>query len=331
MKVLITGGSGYLGSVLAADLASAGYQVVCLDVSPMPRGWEFWCPASGNVEFVQGSVCDLSVVSRLVHDAQAIVHAAFLVGGPACDRHPVEARELAIHGTEAVLTAAGRKPVMFVSSDAVYGNSAQGICREDFPCKPASLYGQLKLECEDMIRAAGGHGIIRLPSHFGLSPSMRSDLLVHWLILQVLAKGEIMLHEPEVTRTLIHVKDSAAALRHILEHVEQASGGIFNVGGGAWKKAEIAHLVAEALDGRVVLPAESTKSDTDKRDFTLDCSRIMSLGWCARFDLKQGLLSLRDYINATLTATPRTHSTTVPVTNRRASPWGIRIPASVND
>lgn len=301
MRVLITGGSGYNGSVVAVELAVAGHDVVCLDSCGKVPGWEFWQSRGenfGKVEFAQGDVCDTLTLKHLADNSDAIVHLAFVVGGPACKERPEEARNLAIYGTKAVLEARADKMVVFPSSDAVYGNKAQGLCQEDFPCEPASLYAELKFECEEMIREAGNFVIFRLPSNFGVSPKMRHNLLVHYLVAEMSKTGRIDLYEGEVTRTLIHVRDVALAIRFTLEHQEQVAGGIFNIASCSLQKIKMAQIIAEVFGGEIVPDKDDTHFDPEKRDFILDCSRIKDLGWQPEYTFTDGIKSLRSYLNS---------------------------------
>lgn len=299
MEVLITGGSGYTGSVISLELMAVGHDVTCLDLRGKPPGWEFWQSSRGRVRFLQGDVCNPKIVNPLAKDSDAIVHLAFVVGGPACQTRPEQAKFLAIEGTKTVIGAAEDKTLIFTSSDVVYGNKAQGLCKEDFPCEPASLYGELKLECEEMIRKSGRNfSILRLPSNFGVSPIMRHDLLVHYLVDDMFRQRKIYLYQGEVTRTLIHVRDVALAVKHVLEHQDQAKG-VFNIASCSMKKIEMAQIIAEVFGGDVVADESDTRSDPEKRDFILDCSSFQDTGWRPRYSFQDGVGSLQAYLNST--------------------------------
>jgi nucleoside-diphosphate-sugar epimerase len=304
MRILITGGSGYLGSITAIELAAAGHEVACFDVHGKPAGWEFWQPEEGKVEFIVGDVRNLDDVVRAAASADAVVHMAAIVGGPACARRPEEAADVALRGAENVLRAARGKILVFASSDAVYGNGATGVCDEDFPCRPETLYGSLKLRCEEIFLGNQGYIILRLPSNFGPSPVMRTDLLVHHIAATLVHRGELQLRDPGVIRTLVHVRDSAACVRHAIEHYDRAADRIFNVATCALTKGEIAETIAAVFGGRVRIASESGGRDPDQRNFVLDCSRIRSIGFEPRFDLNNAVRRLHEFLKSTLGTIP---------------------------
>ena len=302
MRILITGGAGYLGSVTAIELALAGHDVICLDIRGKPNDWEFFqpnAPNAGTVEFVQGDVCNIAAVRRLAEPTDAIVHMAFVVGGPACRKKPDKAISLARDGTESVVKASKAKLLVFSSSDVVYGNNAYGLCSENTRCEPASLYGKLKLECEKTLSKSSSLVILRFPSSFGVSPTMRHNLLTHYLVSEMFKRGRIELYESQVTRTLVNVRDAASSIRHVLANSDRALGQTFNVSSGSWTKLEIAQVIAQVFGGEVVVD-EDAGSDPEKRNFTLDCSRIQSTGWRPLFGLEQGVQRLRSYMDSTV-------------------------------
>lgn len=288
MKLLLTGSNGYLGCVVSRSLTEAGHEVICLDCAD---------PTQTNPEqgltYVKGDVRDPQLVTRLTSQADAIVHMAFIVGGPACARNEDLAKTTALLGTENVLSARGDRPLLFTSTDAVYGNAAHGVVPEDFPCAPASLYGQLKITCEDMIRQSDATWtILRLPSHFGPSPAFRPDLLVHWMVDQAI-RGRIELFEAGVTRSLAHVRDSARAIVHFAGNPQRASGKLVNIASGSWSKLAIAEAVTKEFGGEIVLKNDA--ADEDKRDFVLDCSQAAELGYEPHYTLASGIRELREF------------------------------------
>ena len=294
LKVLITGGAGYLGTVTALELATSGHQVVCLDVCSEPPSWAAWAQGVQGVSFMPGDVRLDADVLAAAESMDALIHMAFVVGGRACTAAPNEARCLALCGTRAVLGASRGKLLVFTSTDAVYGNRARGLVTEDLPCRPDSLYGELKLECEGLVRSAEKSVVLRLPSHFGASPKMRSDLLVHYLALQMSRHGRLCLSEPNVTRTLVHARDAARCIRHVVENSAEAAGKVFNVATGSWKKTEIAETIKKVFGGDLSL--DGTFNDPETRDFVLDCSGIRSIGWRPAMNLENGIRSLREWV-----------------------------------
>jgi len=298
MKILITGGCGYLGTVTAIELAEAGHEVTCFDIRQKPLLCCHETVQAGQKHFVKGNVCSRGEVKTYAEKSDAIVHLAFIVGGPGCSKNPEWAKTLAVEGTANVIAAGKGRILLFASSDAVYGNQAPEICGEEAACEPVSLYGTLKLACEQELERIERSIILRLPSHFGVSPSMRMDLLVHSLAQEMFRCGTVKLFQADIVRALIHVRDAASAIRFVLEHHDSTAGKVFNVASGAWSKREIAGSIADIYSGSVV--EDAARSDQDRRDFRLDCRRINALGWQPGFSLERGLMELKTFLDSML-------------------------------
>ncbi len=284
MPTLITGSNGYLGFRIVVENSSFGF-FKCFDkAKPIDElnkhSWNDQCDCE-ILTFVEGDIRDAKAVKEAAtakgHEViGSVIHLAFLVGGPACRKDPKLARSVAIEGTKNVVEASKGKHLIFASSDAVYGNNVSGLCDEDTPCNPSNLYGQLKLECEEIVRKHERHTILRLPTNFGYSAIMRWDVLVHYLARKAFKEKKIPLSQGEITRTLAYVGDSAKAFHWVKENPKVCYGKTFNVASGAWKKREIADKIAEMFDAEVVL---DDWRDPDARDFILDCSALQKTGW----------------------------------------------------
>ena len=304
----MTGGAGYLGLNVVHYLDPVSQpgnpnptEVIVLDTQSAPEGYlnNFGVTFHDQimVRFVEGDVCDFAEVRRLAEQVDVIFHLAFVVGGPACKSNPDKATRLALVGTENVVRAAQGKMIVFSSSDAVYGNEANGLCNEDTPCHPASLYGQLKLQCEEIVKASPEYCILRLPSNFGVSAAMRWDNLVHYLFKQLSERGNVSISDPQITRTLIDVRDAARAFNFVLDNQEKTSGKTFHVASGAWTKREIAETIVRIIGGTIVY--DQTFIDPDARNFTLDCSAIKQIGWYPKFSLEDGIRCLQANLTST--------------------------------
>ena len=298
MKILITGGAGFLGlkicHYLGADECrgnSSPHEIIVLDPRGCPENYlNSCCRAThdgAKIKFVNGDVCEFDAVQSLAEQVDVIFHLAFVVGSPACDKEPERAKKTALEGTGNIIRAAQGKLIVLPSSDVIYGKGARGSCKETMSDNPASLYGKLKLQCEEMVKESSQYCILRIPSNFGSSVSMKWDLLVNFLCRQMLKQGRISISDPHVTRALIHVQDTGLAFRFVLDNQSKCSGKVFNIASGAWTKREIAETIANVIGGKVTY--EQTYIDPDRRDFTLDCSVINELGWNPKFNLKQGI------------------------------------------
>ncbi len=290
MKILITGGAGYLGFRIAECLGSHGRfsanQVTILDSIDPDKDF--------NCQFVKADIRDAEAVKRAIENMDAVIHLAFLVGGPACKKDPDSARSIALQGTENVLRECEGKQIVFASSDAVYGNNATGLCDENTICAPSAFYGQLKLECEQMVKTNKMATILRLPTNFGYSLKMRWDVLVHYLAKKAHTEKQVPLSQGEIIRTLAYVGDTARAFRLVVEKPKMCYGRTFNVSSGAWKKQEIVSRIAEMFGSKVFV---DNWKDPDARDFILDCSELGKIGWHPCLDaLDVGLKELKSIL-----------------------------------
>ena len=182
MKIVVTGGAGYLGSVLVPRLLRAGHQVTVLDNMMHGQSGLMHVCAEPGFEFVSGDVRDEPLLQRLIRDADAIVpRAAAVVGAPACARDPWLASSVNLDAIRLLLRL--RSPsqlVVYPTTNSGYGTkSGDQICTEETPLEPITLYGRTKVQAERMILEAGNSITLRLATVFGVSPRMRTDLLVN--------------------------------------------------------------------------------------------------------------------------------------------------------
>ncbi len=205
-------------------------------------------------------------------------------------KNPDLAKHLAEAGTRQVVQVAGNKLVLFASSDAVYGNEVSGLCQVDAVCNPGSLYGQLKLQAEQIIMQCAKPCIFRIPSNFGPSANMRWDNIVHFFARRMYETGEMDVSDPEVTRTLIDVRDAANAFAFACFMQPGCAGQIMHIASGCWTKLEIAQTAAEVIGGRAY--CDDQFIDPDTRDFILDCTAMQNLGWKPAYTLADGIRAL---------------------------------------
>lgn len=300
MRVLITGGAGYIGTSLIPMLIAQGHGVICLD----PRAHEL--PAllpgldRGDLEIVAGSVLDGDLVAALAGRCDGVIHLAALVGAPACDAEPERAHRLNVEGTRALLSAVPRDlPLVLASTCSVYGRVRAAICTEEEPAAPLSLYAATKAVAEQAVTARGGVAL-RFVTLYGASPRFRWDLLVH-TFLRLAARGERLdLFDPDAYRPLLHVQDASRALIFGLEHVSQLRGARFNVSAGsqALTKREIAACIGRLVPFAVNI--DRRNADPDERDYRVSSARIEALGYRATIDFRQALPALLESVRSGL-------------------------------
>ena len=285
MRILITGGGGYLGTVLVRDLlARTADQLTILDrfswgaqplLSVIPQ------EEAHRVQLLSGDIRDPERVATAVADCFVIIHLAGIVGYPACDADPHDADTTNVRGTQ-ILCATGR-PVLFASTGSTYGKVA-GEADEQTPINPLTRYGRNKAMAEQIVGEAGGM-ILRLATLYGLSPRMRWDLLPHDFARRAVQEGTIAVYEGWVRRTFLHVEDAARAFAHLLHH---ENTGVWNIGHASQNhtKQAIAGMVREAT-GCALTAVEG--QDPDQRDYAVNYAKIGQTAWQPRWTLPETL------------------------------------------
>lgn len=289
MKVLVTGGAGYIGSVLVARLLEAGHEVTVLD--NLRYGGQallpfFWYPA---FRFVQGDVRDKATVRREVAAHDVVIHLAAIVGVPACRKFPEEAQSVNVGGTRVVVEALGRdQGLIFASTGSFYGESGT-VCSEDSPLKPGSLYSETKMLAERLALNAENVVALRLATGFGVSPRLRLDLLINDFVRQAVVNKQLIVYEKDFCRTFLHVQDIARVFVFALGHLDQMRGQVFNAGHESLNltKEQVALAIRERVD--FYLHFAEVGHDPDRRDCIVSFQKLRDLGFEPTVTLGQGL------------------------------------------
>ena len=233
MKILITGAAGYLGSVITQTLLENNYQVVGLDnlsfnqLSLLPH------TSNRNFRFVYGDVQDTTLLKSLVDECDVIIPLAAIVGFPACDANPKLAEEINFGQIKNIVDwiQGTNKKILFPNTNSGYGVGEDGIhCTEESPLNPISIYGKTKVDAEKYILDNTDGICFRLATVFGVSPRMRTDLLVNDFVYKAITDKYIVVFEKTFKRNFIHVKDVASVFLFMIQNYETHKGQVFNVG-----------------------------------------------------------------------------------------------------
>jgi len=213
--ILITGGAGYIGSVLVSELLNDGYQVTVLDNFTHRQnslGHVCHLPA---LSIVQGDVRSKDIVRPLVKKADVVIAMAALVGAPLCDRDPLAAQTVNQDAVLEILKMMSKTQwILIPTTNSGYGIGKKGVpCTEDSPMYPLSLYAKTKIEAEKALLERGNAISFRLATAFGMSPRMRVDLLVNDFVYRAVRDRFVVLFESHFKRNYIHVRDAARVLR----------------------------------------------------------------------------------------------------------------------
>jgi nucleoside-diphosphate-sugar epimerase len=296
-QVLVTGGFGYLGSILCEHLLRAGHRVTVVDnlASAATQAGLFHLCADPAFDFVRGDVRDEALMKAVLRQADVVVHLAAVVGAAACDCDPELAKSVNV-GSVRLLSRlrSPRQLVLFPNTNSGYGTTGgESFCTEDSPLRPISLYGRTKVEAEQVLLDGPNVVALRLATLFGMSPRMRLDLLVNHFVYAAATEGYLVIFEKDFKRNFVHVRDVADCMLHCMAHAERMAGRVYNVGldSANLSKSELARKVAEYVPNFYIHFAPIGQ-DPDKRNYVVSSRRLREAGFEARRSLDEGIPEL---------------------------------------
>ena len=273
MKILITGGAGYIGSVLTPSLLQAGHTVTVLDSFMFRPNSLADCCGSDAFHVVRGDCRDERVVRGLLKDADVIIPLAALVGAPNASRE---------------------QWIVMPVTNSGYGIGEAGkFCTEETPLNPISLYGVTKVEAEKAVLARENSLTFRLATVFGMSPRMRMDLLVNDFVYRAVNDRALVVFEGHFKRNFIHIRDVARVFAYALEHFDAMRGRPYNVGldEANLSKLELCAEIQKQIPGFVYLEAPIGE-DPDNRDYIVSNARLAQTGFKTEWPLERGIREL---------------------------------------
>ena len=295
LRVLITGGAGYVGSVLSEHLLDHGYRVTVVDNLHYGQANLFHLCATSGFDFVNGDARDERLMARLVPEADVLIPLAAIVGAPACDRDPQLATSVNLEAVQLVdRLRSPRQLVVFPTTNSGYGTKTGDVhCTEDTPLEPISLYGRTKVQAEAELLARPNTITLRLATVFGTSPRMRLDLLVNHFVHEAVTTRYLVIFEKDFKRNYIHIRDVAACFRHCIEHSEGMVGRAYNAGldSANLSKEELALTIKKYVPNFFIHFSE-IGHDPDKRNYVVSNQRLREAGFEARRSLDEGVQEL---------------------------------------
>lgn len=295
MKVLITGGAGYIGSILTEHLLARGDRVHVIDSLIHGDHSLFHFCANPNYEFTRGDVRDHALVARAAKDADVIVPLAALVGAPMCGKDPQAAK--AINYESIIELAKLRSPsqlVIYPNTNSGYGIGAgDAFCTEESPLEPISVYGRTKCDAELALLDQKNVITFRLATVFGASPRMRIDLLVNHFTYCAVNDGYLVVFEKQFKRNYIHIRDVADCMIYAIENQSKMVGRPYNLGldDANLSKEQLCQKIQQHVPKFFVHYAEIGE-DPDKRDYIVSNKRLKDAGFEARRGLDAGIREL---------------------------------------
>jgi nucleoside-diphosphate-sugar epimerase len=295
LSILVTGGAGYLGSILVPELLAAGHRVTVLDNFMYRQNSLAQCCSDPGFEAVNGDARTEETLRPLVKDADVVIPLAALVGAPLCQKDPIAATTTnrdAVATLCKMLSPAQRVIVPITNSG--YGVGEKGkACTEESPLRPVSLYGRDKVEAERIVLERENAISLRLATVFGMAPRMRIDLLVNDFVYRAVTDRFVVLFEAHFKRNYIHIRDVARAFLHAIDRFDAMRGGPYNVGlsDANLSKAELCARIKAQLPGFIFLEAP-VGEDPDKRDYIVSNAKIEATGYRPAHSLDDGIREL---------------------------------------
>jgi len=295
MKILVTGGAGYLGSILVPDLLAAGHEVTVLDNFMFRQGSLNHVCYHPKFSVVKGDIRLEETMVGLLRKADAVIPLAALVGAPLCNQDPVGATTTNREGILMMLKHLSRSQmVLMPTTNSAYGTGDKdNFCTEESPLRPISRYAIEKVEVEKHLMQHPNAISFRLATVFGMSPRMRIGLLVNDFTYRAVNDRFVVLFESSFKRNYIHVRDVSRVFQHGLADFERMKGQIYNVGlsDANVSKRELCEIIARHVPGFVFLEAPVGK-DPDQRNYVVSNAKIEATGYKPAHSLDAGVAEL---------------------------------------
>lgn len=292
-KILITGGAGYLGSVLTEILLNKNYIVTIIDNLIYKQNSVTPFSYNPNFNFILGDVTDDNLLKSLVESHDVVIPLAAIVGMPACKAQPeltIKINYEQVRNISRWLTK--NQMIIIPNTNSQYGSSTE-IITEESPFKPLSLYAETKCDAEKVILDSGNGIALRLATVFGTSYRMRTDLLVNDFVYKSMVDGYLVLFESHFIRNYIHIRDVANTFLFMIENYYENNNNAFNVGltSANCTKLELAKKIQKFIPDLVIVE-NNFKKDFDQRNYMVSNEKLESRGWEAKFTLEDGIQEL---------------------------------------
>ena len=295
MKILVTGGAGYIGSTLVPHLLEQGYKVTVIDNFMYNQTSLATSFQNRDFELVYGDVREKSLMTKLLASADLVIPLAAIVGAPACDKDYAAAESINKDATLWLINKiSSNQRIIMPTTNSAYGSGDKNnYCDENSPLNPLSLYAKDKVIVEKELMNLSNSTSLRLATVFGLSPRMRLDLLVNNFVYRAVNDGFIVVFEGNFKRNYIHIQDVVQAFLMAINNEQKFNGEIFNVGLSAanLSKIELCQEIKKLIPNFAYFE-EPLRKDPDQRNYIVSNKKIEGLGFNPKVTLQDGLTEL---------------------------------------
>lgn len=290
MKILITGGAGYIGSLLTTKLLERQYEVTIIDNLMYGGNALLHVINNPNLKFINGDIRDEKLMKQEVVKCDIFIHLAAIVGYPGCEKDVKLAYDINQHSVEKISKYLTKDQlVLFASTGSNYGAVKDGLCTEETPLNPLTTYGISKTQAEKTFLNENNTIAYRFATAFGMSYRPRLDLLINDFVYQAMKMKYIVVYESHFMRTFIHVKDIVNSFLFAIDNREKMMNQVFNVGSDSlnYSKKEVCELINKKI--KYYLHLADVGKDMDQRDYIVSYEKITSLGYSTRFSIEDGI------------------------------------------
>jgi len=289
MKILITGGAGYKGTILTKSLLDKGYKVTILD--NFMYGYHSILHLIDNPNLEVKKIDIRNIKETDIKDYDVIYHLAGISGMPACAANPHSAESINVESVNKMIKIISTQQILInASTTSMYGFS-ETICDETSIINPVSIYGKTKYESEKLIQTRENSISLRFATVFGVSPKMRNDLMINDFTYKAIHDRSIILFAGNTKRTFIHIKDAILAYIFALENFDKMKGEIYNIGSEDMNlsKFDVSDNIKKYVNFELI---DSSLPDLDNRNFEISFRKINKLGYKTNHSLDEGIQEL---------------------------------------
>jgi nucleoside-diphosphate-sugar epimerase len=296
-KILITGGAGYIGSILVTELVKLNFQVTVLDDLYYSSNSLNHLFLFKNFNFIRGDVRDNSLIKKIIKDKDIVIPLAALVGAPLCEKKKKDAVEINFNSVDFIVRSLSKnQKIIYMNSNSGYGVGEKNkFCTEESLLKPISLYGKTKVDAEKSVMQFSNSISFRLATVFGASYRMRTDLLLNFFVYNAVKHKLITVFEPKFRRNFIHVRDVTKGIIFAINNFYKMRSNVYNLGlsNANITKIDLAKKVKHYIKDVKIRIINNSK-DPDKRDYFVSNKKIEQMGFVADFALEMGIKELSE-------------------------------------